>query len=421
MGCTYKYLALSKKAQARGGSLVLDECHDACDQLLDFASFEMTEDRRRWWNLPDFPYSRRYGPSGKGDVMDPAARVNVVNWLKECLRHIPRDLLEDESRTGSSARGLKNRFEKAVEEMGDPELDWFLECGPGIMERRKKVGGRWRTVQMAGIRVRPLDAGPIAAPLMEGKEKVLLMSATIGADAGALATALGIDRHKFYTYEHPIPEDARPVFDLGVERLTKTNLDRNPALLTVQAMAIRRFVDLWPPDWRGVVLTSSYYKINILRAALGGMLGDRVFVPPQDGVSERIGAFVEDPRSGLIAVDTIQGWGHGLDLRGSAARIAVVAGVPFENPYDPFVRARRSRPAGDKFYWWKAYMAVVQACGRVSRGEKIGDEGLGTNGLGPDDFTNHGWLVNVAAIADGSAVSPRAKRTFPDWFEIKKQ
>jgi Rad3-related DNA helicase len=207
------------------------------------------------------------------------------------------------------------------------------------------------------------------------------------------------------SFDHPIPWEFRPVYDLQVPKMTKRNIDSNPGLFVLQARAIAEFIKAHPESWRGIVLTSSNFKVKTLRGILSSMLNGRVFEPPRGAsLAERVETFCEDPRDSIIAVDTIQGWGSGLDLQGDLARIAVVAGVPFQNPTDPFVKARQ-QAGGDAYLRWQSYMSVTQATGRVARGEK--DE--------------HGdWLLNVAAVADGSAMTSRARQVYPDWFEVRK-
>jgi len=188
--------------------------------------------------------------------------------------------------------------------------------------------------------------------------------------------------------------------------MTKANRDRNPGLYRAQATAIAHFIKSnVPPSWRGLILTTSYFKIGKLTEFLSqdDRIGDRIWKAPKSaqGVSKRIEAFLKDPREGVIAIDTIQGWGHGLDLRGDLGRFVIVAGVPHPNPSDPFERARMKRKGGRRYARWTAYNAVVQACGRVTRGDR-GEDGE--------------YTLNVAALADGSCTAPAALRYFPLWF-----
>jgi Rad3-related DNA helicase len=397
MACTYKYLMLSRRARERQGVVVLDECHETVDQILSFAEFSFDDWLRDYWDLPPFPF-KTYGPKGKGDILSPQAEIKVRHWLEKSAGILASCI--DDTEEGCRARKIYDRIILSLEKLS--LTDWFLDCGHGIISRQKK--GRW--YKIPGMKLRALDASPVAPLLWKNKQTALLMSATIGRDTTALATELGIGEHDYHTYNHPVPMNARPVFDLGLPRMTKRNIDSNPGLLTMQAAQIVSFIKSLPKDWRGVVLTSSYARIKVLRSFMQANLGDRLFVPSGKGPAGRIQSFVQSPRENIVAVDTVQGWGHGINLEWNLARFVVVAGVPFGNPYDPFVAARKKRSNGDRYYWWSAYNSIPQVCGRAQRGER---------------FDNGDYLVSVAAIADGSALSPKARKHFPHWFKPERK
>ena len=122
---------------------------------------------------------------------------------------------------------------------------------------------------------------------------------------------------------------------------------------------------------------------------------------PGNKVDKLTNEFITNPQPGDILIASIQGFGHGLDLVGDLARYCTVAGVPHSNPQDPYENARKSRPGGGKYAWWKAYSAIPQACGRSSRGEKE---------------ENGDWQLNEADLADGSATTQLAMKTYSSWF-----
>jgi Rad3-related DNA helicase len=184
--------------------------------------------------------------------------------------------------------------------------------------------------------------------------------------------------------------------------MTNDALFKNPSLYKIQAMKIAAWIRSLPEDWRGIILTTSFTKIRNLQDILKLQLGDRLLIPDTNWkVRSRVESFLEDKRKGVVVVDTIQGWGHGLDLRGDLARFVIVAGVPHVNPFDPYEIARKKRPNGQKYAWWLAYNAVTQAAGRVSRGERK-DDGE--------------YLENYCALADGSTTAPMAFKYYSDWF-----
>lgn len=400
MACTYKYASLSEAVRKRRGFLVMDEAHVAVEEILGLSSFTMDENTREGFGLPIFPL-REYGVSGDGDILTKEAKIELMGWVSTCLSIVGAiDLFDRMTPTGSktarifeSLNGLFNLL------ITDEQI--FYKC-----TSRSGQDNDWRTFHRHNIltmSIRTLTAGAMAEQLFANKQTVLLMSATIG-NPSALADELGIDNFTYNAYPHPVDARFRPVYRLDLPRMTKANIDANPALYKLQAQKIADFIKVLDPEWRGIVLTTSNYKVNLLRRFLGEILRGRIFDPTleNNGVSQRVSAFINNHEPGKIAVDTIQGWGTGIDLRGDIARFAVVAGVPYSNPGDRFDSLRMSTPSGRKYAIWSAHSATQQACGRVSRGEK-------------DDKGE--WLLNVAALADGSCLTAQANSNYSTYFK----
>lgn len=385
MVCTPKYAALSYKVQERRGMVVVDEAHNVAEEILSFAEFRLDDRERIFYSLPALPL-HGYGPNGKGDRLTLDARGQVIDWLMKAIDRL-KGMKSDPFTDADKVKALKERLERVAEELDGP-TEWFAFCGH-----------EWNA-KTAVLSLKPLEASKIAQRLFANKQSVMLMSATIGKPE-PIANELGIEKYEYLGYPHPVPVEARPVFDLNVERMTNDNLTRSPILFKLQAEAIADWIESLDPEWRGIVLTTSYKKIEELTKHLGRRLNGRLLTTENKRVGSRIEAFLSNSQRGLVAVDTIQGWGTGLSLDGELARFVVVAGVPHSNPSDAYERARKSRPGGQTYNLWKAYNAVVQASGRVSRGERDGE----------------GWLHNYTALADGSTTVDAALRFYPGWFK----
>lgn len=394
MVCTYQYGILSPKVQDRTGFLIGDEVHSSVEALLNFTEVQVTDRHRQEYDLPDFPFmASGYGPKGEGDLMTKPAQRIVERWLVKAMNRLAV-LVNDPWRDTAKIKSLFDRLKRLA---GDLDFGhWFLRAGPQAC----RSFARGVEQLSPGIFVRALDARPIASRLWRSKQAALFMSATIG-DPSALMSELGVRDYDWHAYDHPTPTDYRPVFDLGCERMNATNIKGNPELINQQAARIAAFIQSYPAEWRGLVLASSHDKVQKLTYALGKLLPGRMFSPPGRRVNENIEAYLRDKRKGLISVATIQGWGHGVSLDGDLGRFTVVASVPHENPYDPYTRARKARPGGGNYALSQAYLAVVQGCGRTSRGERT---------------ATGEWELNVAALADGGATTKQAQRYFPKWF-----
>lgn len=386
MACTYKYATLSDMAKNRTGFLVMDEAHDSADEILSTASFKISSDQISKYDFPDFPFNS-YGVGNEGDILNNLDRNQCIAWLAMSIEKISFiDLFNNLTPMGAAMKHTLEYMSQCMDMLASSE-DVFLKL--------EEYGGK------SYITFKPMEAKTVSQMLWKEKRTVLLMSATIG-NPKPLAGELGIQSFTYDDYPHPLPRQYRPVYDLGMPKMVKANLDAKPSLYAIQAARIANFVQMLPDDWRGIVLTTSYHKVERLVEFLSGMLDGRIF--PFDrtvGLNERIGNFINNDDKGKIAVDTIQGWGTGLDLYGDTARFVVIAGTPFYNPTDRYDMLRLNRNGGRQYSLWSTYTAIPQAAGRVSRGET-------------DPYNN--YLTNVAALADGSTCTEQAMNYYPQWF-----
>jgi len=385
MVCTYRYASVSQKVQARSGILVLDEAHDSAEEIISDNEFAIRKAILSAYNLPRFPLIA-FGPNGKGDTLNEAQVGLVKTWLKECIELMSYSEDEMKSENGAKAMRVRNRFSKLLSSLdnGDP---YFALKDDNTEEPVLKA----------------LSAKETTERIFQSKTTTLLMSATIG-DPLPLATELGIDNYEFESFPHPIPFEYRYVDMVKAPKMTYHNLSKDPNLYAYQGAVVARWIKQFDPRWRGVVLTTSYYKLQRLADYLRYHFPERRIISQGSDthLSTMIKDFVTDVREGDIAVATMQGWGSGIDLYGDLARFIVIAGVPHQNPRDLYAKARRGLFGGERYQMWCTYNAVMQACGRVSRGE--------TN-------TDGSWMSNYAALADASAYTAKALKFYSPWFK----
>lgn len=376
--CTYRYVGVSRPMQDRTGILVMDEAHDAVEELIKMNEFVITFKTIRRLRMPPF-HLWEFGKDNKGAVMSDNTIIATQAWLRLGLKQAKTDQYSRDVKTIQRLGRFKNRLD---------ENKWFLK------------------IKKDRILFRALDAKSVAQRVFQSKSTVLLMSATIG-DPKPLAKSLGIEKYDTLSTPHPILKKYRRVHDLGMPSLSARNLKQYPEYYRLQAEAIWAWINKFPPSWRGLIVTTSFKKIKELKRHLGKinsktMIKRRLIVQENgERPKEMVQRFLNDRENGDIAIGTIQGWGTGLDLQGQIARWIVIAGVPHQNPTDEYAKARRRIEGGIKYQLWVTYNAVPQAAGRVSRGM------LDENG---DPFSN------FAALADGSAMTKTALKYYPLWF-----
>jgi Rad3-related DNA helicase len=399
MACTYNYASLSEAVKKRSDILIFDEAHMSVDQLLKLSSFEMDEFTREKYNFPKFPLID-FGPGGDGDILEGESKAKVIGWLAECINEVSnKDMFDKMTPTGSKTARIFDSLNSAFNLLIEEE-NLFYKCSS------RSVGENdWRSFNkkfsQLKLSLKTLTAKNIAKSLFSNKKTIIMMSATIG-DPNPLLKELGVDDFKFFAYPHPIPVDRRPVYSLDVPKMTKANLDKNPSLYKFQANSIAKFIRMFDSEWRGIVLSSSNYKVKILRDFLRNDFPDRILnIEENIGVSERIQLFFNS-KPGTITVDTIQGLGTGLDLVGDKGRFSIVAGINYSNPADRFDYLRMSTQEGKRYAFWSAHCGTQQACGRVTRGEREEDGS---------------YMYNVAAMADGSMIDRNAMVNYSGHFK----
>ena len=191
----------------RPGHMVFDEAHDAAEELIRFNEFSYLTKTFRKHNLPAFPFSQ-YGDANKGATLTGDNKVKVATWLATCasILYIGKEaskLIQIDDKETTKRRKLYDRFQRMADSLFS--VEWFLQITP------------------YQISLKALSAEAVVREVFAGKKTKLLISATIG-NPQPLADALGIDKYKFLTFDHPIPVAYRSIKKLDVERMTARNL-----------------------------------------------------------------------------------------------------------------------------------------------------------------------------------------------------
>jgi len=326
--------------------------------------------------------------------------IDIVQWILASRKKLGLvNLFDEVSPVGVEKKKMLESFDTLLEFLSACKGEIFYKC---YKPKYSFNGHRPREYK---IEFRTISPSYVYHKMTGDKDNILMMSATIGSPSALIAGEMKI-KHEDYMYvrfPHPVPATKRPVYDISQFAMSHAALSKRPYLYDEQAKLIARWIkDKTHPSWRGIILTTSYKKIEELKKGLRKYLGSNALYESScTGLQERIDEFVVDKTPGVVHVDTIQGWGTGVDLRGDIARYCVVAGVPFRNPMDAFESIRMATRTGKAYATAYAFNAVQQASGRVSRGEKSGQN----------------YLLNMSALADKMATSPYALRHYSEWYK----
>lgn len=178
-----------------------------------------------------------------------------------------------------------------------------------------------------------------------------------------------------------------PIFILPAPGL---NFHSSASELRLHQEVMDRFLDQFP-NWRGLVHSGSYARAG--QILLSSRHSARMITHNNSkGLGEAKERFYEQENAILISPAIVEGEDFAYDK----ARFQVVAKMPFTNPSDP-IEAERTRQ-DEQYPWYTAAQKIMQARGRVMRGE--------------DDF-------GITAICDGAWDNwffKRSKHHFTSYF-----
>lgn len=227
---------------------------------------------------------------------------------------------------------------------------------------------------------RLLDGRPEFRNLIENLDLVILAS-------GTPATSIITDDYKPVVIQHPIPVERRLCYYWPIGSM---NFKERQATAPKMAQAI---ADLHARFGKKTMVHCGAYVIaRMLHDAMQPKARKLCILQRQDDREGSKDEFLGAKQAIFLSVN----FEEGLDLKGEAYPLNIIAKVPFENIGDEFIKARNERD-NYKRYNMHAAVAVMQAAGRCTRSAS--------------DFSE-------TYILDGSwqGFFNRSKRLFQPWF-----
>lgn len=312
-------------------------------------------------------------PQGGGRVPEPGIVENplspAMKALGEALSLLKKRAASepDEYELNSYAqRAMDIASEMAIliDQQVENSVYWLEQSEGGSAFRRARP-----RVQM---RCAPIEVGPIlAAQLFNGKQSVILTSATLaagGADFSHAKSRLGCADAR--TLQLGSPFDYAKQVRLIVDRTLPEPSDRR----FVEELAPRVLHHVRETKGGAFVLFTSYSLLRAVAERIKPALvaeGYPVLVHGADGPrSQMLERFRADDRSVLLG--TASFW-QGVDVRGRALRNVIITRLPFDVPDKPLIRARLERiqeQGGNPFLEDQVPRAVIrfkQGFGRLIR------------------------------------------------------
>gem|GEM_PF-1759478 len=317
--------------------LVLDEAHDAPDELaqslkVDLSEYDVATILGR--NLPHYEDSDAWRSWATLAAQDGQLRLDKLEALIKYARDNGQEL---DHATLREAHALKNLL-KRIQVVAQMQGHW-------VVERRLRSAS-----------IAPVWPIPYAEQrLFLGIKKVVLVSATVKEKTLEL---LGVQQKDFEFLEYPstFPLERRPVVHIPSVRCNHTwsEIEQRTWVRRIDQIISKRL------DRKGIIHTTSYERRNLV---LTWSEHRRIMLFND---TANIRTTVEEfrqasPPSVLVSPSMVTGW----DLPFDECEYAIIGKIPFPDTRSPITKARTTEDASYGPYL--AMQAIVQASGRGMR------------------------------------------------------
>lgn len=303
--------------------LVMDEAHQAPDELVDYLSFTLTPDTRAMFKgrLPD--------------SMEVPVWAEWAEWATERLKTV----IDADS-------SPEPKLMQLYQDLG--RMAGQLVHGEWVVERTDK--GDWKFDC-----INPEEMGKEA--LWGTAKRVLLVSATVNL---MTAKALGMDLAKVKVWEgkSSFPVERRPVYAInGAPRLNFRSMEGEKRMWVA---LIDRVLDA-RKDRKGIIHTTSFERAKYL--STHSRHKTSMILNESRDTSSTITGFRRGATGFLVSPSVTTGW----DFPFADCQFQIIGKIPF-----PDLRSKAAKARAARNKEWAGYTAaqvIVQASGRGMRSE----------------------------------------------------
>jgi Rad3-related DNA helicase len=327
--------------------LIIDECHQAEPQLLDFISITIDDKRlqKLGYKLEEYEMPQEYYMSFKDNNILSKIQI-IVDEAEEA----------EDTETADEYEGLVrkiNAFYASIEE-GE---DWVAEFK--IVEQGKEKNRHTHR----SVVLKPIFVHSKSHKLMfNNGSNVLMMSATI-LDVDIFCYSLGIPRNQVAAYrmKNRFPVENRPIIVDSAARIVGGPAKMNewaPKLVAKTDQILNRY-----ENDRGIIHTHNFAIADYLMEKSRHrhrFLYQKRFATKEDMLRRH-----NDSDNTIIVAPALH---EGLDLRGDLSRVQLICKVPWPNFMDNKQLMRRME-LDRRYYQWLTALKLIQSCGRSIRSE----------------------------------------------------
>ena len=356
--------------------LIIDEAPDIEDVISAVLGSALTYERTTWLLhrlrglkvVVDHLFPRVESFFKKGDApLSPVCPIPdpVIEKLKKLRADLALETTVtalEKRRRSTEDEELRDRIETTIGYIGSfaADMDDFIDRGDE--DKVYYIGPAGRALELKSSLV---ESGSAFAGLLRGYKGVVMTSATMtsGGTFAFLRQRLKIDDCEERIIGSPFDYDRQALIYID-RNLPRPDSEANGPFQDEGLKVIERLIGA--SRGRALVLFTSYRHLDFVaeRIATPYPFRRQGEMPP----AKLIKWFRETPGSVLLATATF--W-QGIDIRGDALSLVVIARLPFTSPGDPVYQERCSR-LGDRWFYDLALphatLSLRQGFGRLIRG-----------------------------------------------------
>lgn len=330
--------------------LVMDECHDLEDTILNHVEVSVRQDKLETYaptlnEVPRFGTLNEFIAWIEGEYLVAAKdRRDTIIMLSES-----GDIDERTARQLNAIEQHMLKLKKSVKMIKEGVGNWIFW---NEYDRKNN--------QNTAI-AKPLEAAPFKEPFEAGGEIKVFMSAYPG-DKGVFCDAIGLDPRETYWIKVPSsfpPENRKIVLAYAGSMSMRNYPATKEKFIDYVTTVLNKH-----PDEKGIIHCASYKLGSDIMEAFRNSPHFYRFIYPRNA-DERANAYRQHRTTDDPMVIISPSFTEGFDFAEDAARWQIIAKVPWPSLGNKQVAEKQKQNRA--WYCEKAVKTIIQACGRVCR------------------------------------------------------
>ena len=353
--------------------LIIDECHNAEQVLMDYVSFKIN-DLNYDFDLPKFDNAEEY--------LMFFEEIGLLDTLKINLEEAMSVGNSDDEEYWVKQIQKYEHFKSSIE-----HHEW-ISCyeQKTLIKTSDNKNKKYREIEL-----KPLFISDFAEDLLFGKaDYILMMSATI-LNVDILCESLGIDRSLVYAtrINSDFPVENRPIYYTPSGNMS---FREKESTLPKMIKDVEKICEKYNDD-KGIIHTHNFEIAEYIKNNIAKKYLERLFYQTEFDNKDIMLSIHSKSQNGIIVAPAMH---EGLDLKDDLSRFQIICKVPYpglgNNP-----QLKRRMELSDEYYSYLSALKLVQQYGRSIRSK--------------DDYAD-------TYILDSGFKSffSRAKNMMPKWF-----